>query len=213
MEFKQDTTVFTADGQDVGRVDRVVLNPQTKKATHIVVRKGFLFTEDKIVPVGLISAADEKRVMLRPDAGDLNTLPPFEETNYIPLNEAEARSADYVAGQAFPLYWYPPMGGWLGYDYPLPFVEETQQNIPANTVAVKEGARVIASDDQRVGSIERVYTNTSNNRVTGFLISRGLIMKEKRFIPINWVSRVSEDEVYLSVGAPILEELPQYEGN
>ncbi|MBZ0284127.1 MAG: PRC-barrel domain-containing protein [Anaerolineae bacterium] len=211
MQFKQDTSVFTADGRDVGRVDRVVLNPQTKQATHIVVRKGFLFTEDKIVPVSLISAATKDRVTLRPDAGDLDTLPPFEETHYIPLNEAEARSAEYLAGQAYPLYWYPPVGGWMGYDFPLPYIEETQQNIPHNTIAVKDGAHVIAADDQRVGTIEQVFTDSATNRVTGFLISRGLIMKEKRFVPIHWVEHVTEDEVYLSVGAATLEGLREYQ--
>jgi uncharacterized protein YrrD len=43
----------------------VVLDPQTKKAIHIVVRKGFLFTEDKVVPISFISDATEDRVTLR----------------------------------------------------------------------------------------------------------------------------------------------------
>jgi len=211
MQFKQDASVFTADGRDVGRVDRVVLNPQSKQATHIVVRKGFLFTEDKIVPVSLISTATQDRVTLRPDAGDLDTLPPFEETHYIPLNEAESHSAGYPSEQAYPLYWYPPMGGWMGYDFPLPYIEETRQNIPHYTIAVKEGARVIASDDQRVGSVEQVFTDSATNRVTGFLVSRGLIMKEKRFVPIHWVEHVTEEEVFLSVGTEIIEDLRQFQ--
>lgn len=211
MQFKQDASVFTADGRDVGRVDRVVLNPQSKQATHIVVRKGFLFTEDKIVPVSLISTTTQDRVTLRPDAGDLDTLPPFEETHYIPLNEAESHSAGYPSEQAYPLYWYPPMGGWMGYDFPLPYIEETRQNIPQHTIAVKEGARVIASDDQRVGSVEQVFTDSATNRVTGFLVSRGLIMKEKRFVPIHWVEHVTEEEVFLSVGTEIIEDLRQFQ--
>src|SRR6266545_4349468 len=108
MQFKQGTGVYTSDGRDVGRIDRVVLDPKTKEVTHIVVRKGFLFTEDKIVPLSLIASALEDQVRLRPDAGDLGALPPFEETHYIPVDEAEARGANYPVGLASPLYWYPP---------------------------------------------------------------------------------------------------------
>src|SRR5690554_2654386 len=108
MEFKEGAPVRTADGKDVGRVDRVVLNPRTKEVTHVVVRKGLLFREDKIVPLSLIAMATGEGLMLRPDAGDLDHLPPFEETHYVPADEADARAAAYQANMATPLYWYPP---------------------------------------------------------------------------------------------------------
>ena len=85
MQFKDGTSVYTFDGQDVGRVDRVVLNPKTKEVTHLVVRKGLLFAEDKIIPLHLIATATEDRVSLREGAGELDDLPPFEEIHYIPL--------------------------------------------------------------------------------------------------------------------------------
>ena len=55
-----------------------MLDPETKEGTHIVVRKGFLFTEDKVIPMALISAATEEGVTLRENVGDLQTLPLFE---------------------------------------------------------------------------------------------------------------------------------------
>ncbi|MHB8753188.1 MAG: PRC-barrel domain-containing protein, partial [Aggregatilineales bacterium] len=143
MQFKDGTGVYSLDGQHIGRVARVVLNPKTKEVTDIVVRKGFLFTEDKTIPLGLIASATVDRVSLREDAGKLAELPPFEETHYIPLDEAEARKAAYPFGFASPLYWYPLMSPWmignssgLGYAYPSRYRIEIEQNIPEGTVAL-----------------------------------------------------------------------------
>jgi len=216
MQFKQGAPVYASDGRDVGRIDRVVLNPRTKEVTHIVVRKGFLFTEDKIVPLSLIAMATDDKIMLRPDAGDLDKLPPFEETHYVPVDEAEARAAAYPADMAAPLYWYPPTGGWLGYGeytypYPPPYLAETEQNIPAGTVALKEGARVLSADGQHVGSVERVLTDSKVDRATYFVLSQGLFFKERKLIPATWIREIDEDEVRLSVGPVVLDGLREYQ--
>ena len=68
MQLKRDTPVQTATGQSVGHIDRVVLDPASKEVTHIVVRKGLFFTQDKVVPIGLVAAATEAQVTLREDA-------------------------------------------------------------------------------------------------------------------------------------------------
>lgn len=218
MEFKQGTKVHTSDGKDVGSIDRVVLNPNTKKVTHVVVRKGFLFTEDKIVPVGMVASANEDRVDLNRSSDTLDALPPYEEQHYVPLDEAEARSAEYQADLAVPYYWASPMAGWSGFAdygmgvaYPPPYLVETERNVPDNSVVITEGVPVITSDDQHVGNVERVYTQSESNRATHFLLSAGLIFKEKKVIPIGWIHDTSDNEIYLNVNAKTLEHLPEFQ--
>jgi uncharacterized protein YrrD len=216
MQFKQGSPVYSADGKDVGRVDRVVLNPKTKEVTHIVVRKGFLFLEDKIVPLSLIASSTEDGVSLRSGAGDLEKLPPFEETHYVSAEDPDAGDAIPMQDMAAPLYWYPPMGGWLGYTesslgYPPPYPMETTQNIPHDTVAVREGAWVITADGQEVGTVERVFTDSATDRATYFLMSQGLIFKEKKLIPVTWIREMKENEIHLSVGAVTLDGLREYQ--
>lgn len=216
MQFKHDARVVAFDGKDVGRVDRVVIEPRTKEVTHIVVQRGFLFTEDKVVPISLIASADEDEVTLRGDAGDLNRLLPFEEVNYIPLNNAEANAAAYPADYAPPLYAYPSAMGWVGYsmNYPSyypPRIVDTEQNIPDDTVALAEGARVISADGEHVGNVERVLTEPEADRATSFIISQGLFFTERKRIPISWVSNLEDDAVYLSVRAELLKDLRAYQ--
>ncbi|MBI1276665.1 MAG: DUF2171 domain-containing protein [Anaerolineaceae bacterium] len=217
MEFKQGTKVTSYDGKDVGSVDRVVLNPNTKEVTHIVVRKGFLFTEDKIVPINVIATANDQTVTLRQDAGKLDDLPPFEETHYIGLGEEEAESAAYPAGLAEPYYWYAPTAGWMGYPdygdryaYPPPYPTETVQNIPANTIALREGAAVVSADGKHVGSVKRIFINSANDHATHFLLSEGLFFKEQKLIPFGWIHDIQEDEVQLNVGSSVLKEVPEF---
>jgi uncharacterized protein YrrD len=214
MQFKEGASVFTWDGEKVGSIDRVVLDPKTKEVTHVVVQKGFLFTTDKVVPVSLIGAATEDRVTLREDAGDLEALPDFEEKHYVPITEAERRKVS-PAGYIPPLYWYPPAGltwwGVPGYGYPIPpCVVRTERHIPEGTVALEEGAKVLSSDGEHVGDVEAVLTDPEQDRATHLLISQGLLLKEEKLVPTTWVSMVLEDEVHLVVGSRALDQLPEY---
>ena len=215
MEFKQGTQVYTSDGKAVGSVDRVVLHPKTKEVTDIVVRKGILFSEDKIIPIRLIYSTSDERVQLGGTDHDITTLLPFEEVHYLPLDNTEADIANYSLGWASPYYWYEPIGGEMGYaSYETgerhPYRSEVEQNIPPDTIALKEGARVITANGQDIGSIKRVFTNPQTNRVTHFVIAEGLIFKAQKSIPVSWISEIQQDEIHLSVGATILNQVPDF---
>ncbi len=234
MEFKEGTTVYSSDGQDVGRIDRVVIKPRTKEVTHLIIRQGFLFTEDKVLPVDLIAHSTENRVTLTTPADALD-LANYEETYYLPTRDlddvtmggapeavmpASPAAGTYATGTGYApaLYPYPPLGvSWWGYrgyaGYPGNGLttEVTETNIPNSTVALKEGAPVYSADDERVGTLERVYTDHSSHRATHLVISQGLIFTNRKLIPTSWVNQVSEDRVDLSLEARELNNLPDYE--
>lgn len=212
MQFKKGAAVTTADGENVGGIDRVVIDPQSNEITHLVVRKGFLFSEDKVVPISLVAQAKEDGVSLRKTEEALQDLPPFEEAYYVSDDAQKPVQAAYVQ----PLYWYPPLGAaagnYLG-TYPTPPAEyvAVERNIPEGAVALREGAKVIARDGGHVGDIARVFTDANTPRVTHFLLVRGLLNREHKLIPTTWVKKVEEDQVQLSVGSQLIDELKNYE--
>lgn len=212
VELKEGTSVFTSDGKEVGKINRFVLNPSTDEVTHIVIQKGWLLPEDKVVPFRMIGSVTEDRVELNEDIDDFEKLPPFEETHYI---EADNQAPGYPAGKVPAYYLYPP-DGYLGYPayglgpYSWPPVE-TERNIPKNTVPLKEGSDVISSDDKHIGDIERLFIQGDSHRVTHLLVSHGLLSKEKKVIPAGWIQSVEEDKVHLSVPSRLFERLPAYE--
>jgi uncharacterized protein YrrD len=216
MELKEGTSVFTASGEEVGKINRFVLAPATNEGTHIVVQKGWLLPEDKVVPLRMISSATEERVVLNEDTGDFEQLPPFEETHYVELTEADTGPGKQPTYRYAPgYYWYPP-AGYIGYPtyglgyYGWPPVE-TVQNIPGDTIPLKEGSNVISSDDKHVGDVERLFVDPDSKRATHFLISQGLLFKDRKLVPADWVRSVEEDRVNLAVPSRLLERLPAYE--
>jgi uncharacterized protein YrrD len=210
MKFKQHATVITSEGKEVGRIDRVVVDPNTKEVTHVVVRKGFLFTEDKVVPISLIKVATDEGVTLREDLGDLQDLPVFGETHYVSADEDGGS-----AGGPPPLYWYQPIGDFStvthGVAAPPRYITEIKTNIPDETVAVSAGAKVISADDKHVGNVEQILTDPQADRMTHLVISKGLLLKERKLVPASWVRVMSEEQVYLAVGSRLLEALHPYQ--
>src|ERR1051325_7291461 len=188
MELKEGTEVFTASGEQVGKINRFVLDPASNEVTHIVVEKGWLLPTDKVIPIAMINSATEERVVLDKDIRDFDELPPFEETHFVELSEADRIPPGQLTYRYAPAYyWYPP-SGYMGYPafgaeyYGWP-PAQTTRNIPADTVPLKEGADVISADDQHVGNIERVFIDSKSHRATHFLISQGTLLKERKLIP------------------------------
>lgn len=62
--IEEGSEVRSRDGEKVGHVHRLVFDPTTGRPTALVIRKGFLFTEDVEVPAGLISSVDDDKVYL-----------------------------------------------------------------------------------------------------------------------------------------------------
>ena len=208
MLFKQGVDVFSSDNEKVGTLDRVVMDPKTKEVTHIIVREGFLFTEDKVVPMDLIGSVTDERITLQGSKEHLDELPDYEETHYIPRDAT-------VDDDMGALYWNPPAYSGAGYSqYPVIYptdlyIRRTEKNIPEGMVALAEGAKVLAEDGKHLGNIETLVTDP-NERVTHLVISSGLLMKERKIIPSHWLSAVTDDEVHLSVDSRLLERLPEY---
>lgn len=216
MLFKENVEVITSDGQKVGQLDRVVMDPRSKELTHLIVRKGFLFTEDKVVPFDFVETATEDRIVLKEGPQDPDDFPDFEETHFVPVEETEASEKYGTEGLSTLAWYYPlPGGAWWrarNFLYPgiskPPYVRKTEMNIPDGTVPLEEGAKVVSSEGEHVGDIERVYADEEEQRVTHLLISKGLISKSRKLIPSMWVDSVREDEVRLSVGERFIEKLP-----
>ena len=209
MQFKEGTPVYTADGDKVGDIERFVLDPRAKQITGLVVRKGFLFTEDKVVPIDSVASTSEDRVVLHSHAGDADSFPIFEEMHYLTPDEIELRDG-YRQRFVGPVYHFPPIGiaPWYGVGVDTaPTVPITERNIPEESVPLRTGAKVISRDGEHVGDIEEIYTGAGSGEITHFAITQGLLFKDRKVLPASWVSLAEEDRVHLAVGTKTLEHM------
>jgi uncharacterized protein YrrD len=212
MRFKKDSEVFSSEGKKVGTVDRVVIDPSSHEVTHLVVSRGFLFKSDKVIPIEWIKDAPDGHINLKPNDQEIDDLPDFEKTQFISAKET-MKESPYVNTS----FWYPPpMVDWwetgMYAPYPMPrYIPRTEQNIPDNTLALEEGAKVYSKDNQHIGEIEQVIANKGNHIATHILIGKGFLLKEHKLIPTPWIELVEEDKVYLKINADILDNIPEYQ--
>lgn len=144
LELREGVGVFTPGDEQLGKVNGFVLDPSTNEVTHIIVQKGWLLPEDKVLPFDMVHSATEDKVVLSKDIDTFDDLPAFEESHYVRTRDADVSRGGnprYNVGQApspeetrrdEPLdadvsqsglprstfapayYWYPPHG-YIGY--------------------------------------------------------------------------------------------------
>ena len=216
MRLTKGADIYSSTGEKLGILDRVVIDPETKEVNHLVISKGGLFKTDKVLPMDMVNQEIEDQITLLAPKHDLDEFQDFEETEYVNVDETDTPEVVVPAS-----YWYPPLNmvWWRagGTEHPamhpaMPqYVPKTKQLIPEGTVALEEGARVVSSDDKHVGNIEQIIVDEQDNRVTHFVVSEGVLFKDRKLIPVTWISHIDEDEVHLSTSAGVMDRLPGYE--
>lgn len=211
IRLLKDAEVFSSAGEKIGKLDRVVLDPDTKEVSYLVVKQGILFATSKVIPFSYVDL-DGERITLTKNEAELEDLPDFVETSYVSTEKQVDSEED-----AEPLYYYPPQhiawwttGGRIWYPKPN-YVLKTKKAVPDEMVALEEGATVVSKDGEEIGEIERVIVDEAEDRATHFVISKGLISKEHKLIPTLWITKVRGNQVYLSIDSDLFERLPEHE--
>jgi sporulation protein YlmC with PRC-barrel domain len=70
------TPIFCTDGL-VGEVHDVLIDPETGKPTHIILREGILVIKEVNIPVGYVQKVESDRVLLKVDKEQVERLPRF----------------------------------------------------------------------------------------------------------------------------------------
>jgi len=210
IEFSEGMTVTTADGEKVGTVDRIIIDPLVSDVSHIIVEKGFLFTEDRMIPADAFTVMDDE-IRLNASVKNLQDFPLYEENHYVTSHGYQEKP--YLDWSMRPLFYYPPVGEEQvahpsgprpeGYVKDVPDVENTK-------VVIGEGTQVRSYDDEYLGDVVTVISD-SQRKVTHFVISKGVIFSSERLIPVGWVRNIADDQIRLFVPNETVENLPEYE--
>jgi uncharacterized protein YrrD len=208
IQFQKNATVLTANGHPLGSLHRVVVNPVSKALAGIVVRTGsLLHPEEKVVPIDLIAETTGEKVLLHSHPDTPESFEPFEERRIVESNPNLDHHTD-LPNMPLVALGKPDLGMTMLPPEPgEQFITAIEKNIPAGTVAVKEGANIITAEGRYAGSMESVFADPGATQITHLLISNGLIAREKKMIPIHWVMTMDEDEIHLRVEKSSIEEL------
>ncbi|MDP1544856.1 MAG: PRC-barrel domain-containing protein [Anaerolineales bacterium] len=208
IQYQKDATVLAASGQQVGSLSRVVLSPDTRTITDILVRVGNLFgKEEKVVPIEYVAETTEDQITLHPAAGLLEDFPPFEERHLVDANDYADQPPP--SGHTLPaIYGHPDVSlSMMNSPTGKKLVPQTTQNIPNGAIAMKKGSRVITAEGTYVGNVERVLAGPEVEQITHLLISSAQHTKETKLIPIHWVMMMDGEKVELRVKQDMVERL------
>lgn len=202
LDITHETDVYTAHDQHVGTVDRIVLDPRTRAISHVVVRKGVLFREDRLVPIGDIATATAQRINLRRDVG-VDDLLPYVEQYYEPLSDDDRPRGFRENGVRFAM----PLSGALGETMPAvdaELVPVNRRNIPDRLTALETGVPVFAADHHEVGRLDGVVSS-EQGLPTHVVVESGGLMSDRRELPIEWVRDIGETAISLEATREAVE--------
>jgi len=214
MEISEDARVFSAHDEHLGKIDRIVIDPVTRELSHIVVRSGIFFPDDKVIPVTDIATATAERVNLNTGV-DPDQYPPFEEHHYVPMSSASEEAAQ--SQPEAPVLLTMPAYAWYGQHGVLPAPHESfmvtvaARNIPEHAVTIKPGSPVIDHDHEVIGEVAEVLATDDGVATHIVLKSEGLgSMNRHRAIPVTFVDRLVEGSVRLATDGAVVWALPPF---
>jgi uncharacterized protein YrrD len=208
MRVELGARVRTADGKDVGTIDRLVVDPSNNEIKAVVIHKGLILPRDVEVPLSALEPGPHGSVQLTYTADQVDHLPEFFESNYTATPPAwYVPPADYpTAG----IYW--PFGYGLFATPPLPETAVSTGNAALDREArealerqdlenavIDEGSDVVDRDGEKVGELARLVFDSDGHRLISFVVRKGFIFTEDRELPASAITHVDDGVIYLSV--------------
>ena len=200
--------VSTADGKEIGSIDKLILEPDSGDVRAIVVRKGLLFHDDIEIDLDGIAGQERGSVRLRYTERQLGALPRFHEDSYtLPPPERGAAYADRFNYPESAFLW--PARGTASADaglYGHEAVGDVGDEVRAmhreqefSNAVIDEGSDVRSHDDGKVGSVHRVRFDAATGRPSAIVVRKGFLFTEDVELPASMIASVGDHVVYLRV--------------
>jgi sporulation protein YlmC with PRC-barrel domain len=192
MDIPLKVTVYCVDGP-CGQSKEVVLDRNTQEVTHLVVKEKGAPHSELLVPINLITESTPHEIRLRCPKGELAEMQPFLEAEII-----EEKIPHYVPD----IYLLPvevPESKW---------VTVKREAIPPGEVAVRQGARVEATDG-RLGRFDELLVDPVTEQVTHLVMREGHLWGQRDVtIPVSEIDRLEENTIYLKLNKDQVQALP-----
>jgi uncharacterized protein YrrD len=208
MQVALGAKVRTADGKQIGSIDKLILEPDSGDIRAIVVQKGLLFKDDIEIELDGIVGQDGDVVQVRYTEKQLGDLPRFSQDSYTtPPPEFHGRYADQFGPTETTLLW--PAGGAASPHTALYGTEATgdvgdeisamhlEQDI--SSAVIEEGSEVRSRDDEKVGSVHRAVFDPATGRPSALVVRKGFLFTEDVELPASLIASVDDGVVYLNV--------------
>jgi sporulation protein YlmC with PRC-barrel domain len=210
MRLELGRDVECTDGP-FGEIADVVIDPTTKRVTHLVVEPRREQWLARLVPIELADPGGDATgaVSLRATADEVRRLPSVRDVAYLRLEGFPVEDPDWQVGiqefLALPYYTTFDLEP-VSLDYAL-----TYDRIPKSEVEIRRASTVTSADGHDIGHVDGFLVD-SDDCISHLVLEHGHLWGRREVtVPIAAVSRVETDAVTLSLSADevgMLREVP-----
>lgn len=213
-ELHDNAMVRSASGEDLGEIERFVIDPSSREVTHLVVKEGLIFKDRRVISVDEIDHVDAEGPVLSAEIRS-DDLPLFETEHYVPVDEVTRGRVDSRLGEAS-MWRYPTLTTGFYPAYPgmaIPYRTESEMttvrdlNIPSGTAVVDDRTPVESASGQVVGTVTEVAID-DEGRLSHLAVDVDGVEGD-RIVPSHWIESVGENRIELAVGEEALRHLEQ----
>jgi sporulation protein YlmC with PRC-barrel domain len=202
IDIPMDAGVECTDGV-CGVSTHVVINPISKKVTHLVVKQKEFPHIERMVPVEWVTQTTSNLIQLKCTKEKIGHQETFTETEYVHLEPSDV-----------PSYPPEPLTGGMYFYWPY-FLPESErytpvehEHLPPGELAVRRGARVEATDGH-VGRVDEFLVDPRDEQITHLIMREGHLWGQKDVsIPLSAIDHIEEDTVHLKLSKSEIEALP-----
>jgi nucleotide-binding universal stress UspA family protein/uncharacterized protein YrrD len=197
----------------LGEVHRVIVDARTDRVTDIVVKHGFLFGRERVVPLSHVTGVENGVIRLDLDEKGFEALDGFSDDRY------RAPDPNYVGPPGFRREEFlmdvavatGPVQGLAGGAVPPLGYPGGQQLSPDDTArpAVSAGTPILDSEGQEVGEVHDMDFAADTGAPTRLVLRKGFIFKDETEIPVSMIQNISDDGVMLNVTKAEVEQLAE----
>jgi len=193
MDVPINAKVNCSDGP-CGRSTRVILKPNTREITHVVVANSEAISETEyLVDVKRIMESNADKIRLTLSQEELAKQPVFSAAQFIASDLAGYTDLPYLMWP-----YYPPI---------TPVIREGRP-IPTDELTIRRGSRVNAAEGP-VGRVDEFLIDPVNDKITHLIMREGHLWgKREVTIPVSQIDHFKEDTVFLRLSKPEIEQLP-----
>lgn len=210
MQLELGTRVECAD-QPFGKLVDVVIDPISRRVTHLVVERDRDSWLARLVPVELVERGDDSTgaIALRATVDEVRRLPPMHEVSYLRLDGFPVDDPDWDIGveEVLALPYYPAYGlEPTPVDYAVSF-----DRVPKGEVEIRRASEVDSADGHRLGHVDGFLVD-EDELITHVVLEQGPPWERREVaVPIGAVAQVATDAVTLRLTKGEVAALPPVE--
>ncbi len=181
-----------------GRLSRIILDPENRRPTHLIVKRGWPSPREIVVPVSLATKVTREAVELKITRRALADFSDYQVT---------VRKGRYEKPMPVPnpqrpiaLYTLPSHGA---------FMVLQQRNVPEQSAEVRRGMAVRDGNGHKVGKVEGITVGVNKQQGKYVLFQRSH-SRTPRLIPAELVEGVSSEGVRLQSYSNFTDTFPAF---